>query len=56
MLMEDTLDVTIGMHIAAAGGREERVVPEDQFANGLDIALVASQKYSTALGPSPGHD
>ena len=56
MLMEDTLDVMIGMHIVVAGEREERVVPEDQFANGFDIALIACQKYSTALGQSPGHD
>ena len=56
MLIDDTLNVVIGMNVVVAGEREKCVVPEDQFANGLDIALVASQKYSTGLGQSLRHD
>ena len=54
--MEDTLNVVIGMHIVVAGECEERAVLEDQFANGIDIALIASQKYSATLGHNLGHD
>ena len=54
--MEDTLDVVVGMRIVVAGECEERVVLEDQFPKGIDIAFIASQKYPSAFSQCPGYD
>ena len=55
-MLEDTLDIVVGIHIIIAGECKQRVVLDDQFPKGPYTGFIASRKYPPTFTYCPGYD
>ena len=55
-MLEDTLDIVVGIHIITAGECKQRVVLDDQLPKGPYTGFITSRKYPPTFTYCPGYD